>query len=232
MFRIAILLCAALAFQGCGTLLGSKDSDDDQQLQGAAILALLTQNQCSFNGVSFTAGSGVTCAGGAASGTGTLIPSTTSSGDLSLQITFSVASGGSVEIQNNVASVNSGLTAGFSLLAGTGTRRARDGAGNTKTFAAAFTISPDVSQQYCVDFHTEGSEQHVVMVKGACPSTVTNMDNTVSCSASIFNSEATTCTGSAGTLSNNNKPGSAWGFILTNVVITEIRRNSSNRYSG
>lgn len=231
MFRIAIF-CAVLPFAGCGLLPGSKGSDDSRQVQGAALLALLAQNQCSFNGVSFTAGSGVTCSGGSASGSGTLVPSTTSSGDLSLQITFSVASGGSVEIQNNVSSVNAALTQGFSLLAGTGTRRARDGGGNTKTFATAFTISPDASQQYCVDFHTEGSEQHVVMVKGACPTTVTTMDNSVSCSASIFNSEATTCTGSTGTLSNNNKPGTAWGFILTNATITEIRRNSSNRYSG
>lgn len=120
MFRLA-LLCAVLAVQGCGSLLGKNDSDDDKQLQGAAILALLTSNQCSFDGVAFTAGSGVTCAAGAASGTGILVPSTTSSGDLSLQMTFTVASGGSVEILNNVSSVNGSLTSGFSFLAGTQT---------------------------------------------------------------------------------------------------------------
>lgn len=70
------------------------------------------------------------------------------------------------------------------------------------------------------------------MVKGACPSSVTAMDNSVNCSASVFNSEAGVCTGSTGTLSNNNKSGNAWGFVLTNATITEIRRNSSNRYSG
>lgn len=231
MFRKIIVLLLAASAAGCGSLIGGKDSDDDKQTQAAALLALAL-GQCNIGGVSYTAGSGVTCSGGRAAGSGLLIPSTTSSGDLSLQITFSVSSGGSVEVVNNVSSVTSSLSQGFSILAGTGTKRARDGAGNTKTFGSAFSITADQSQQYCVEFHTAGSEQHLIMTKGACPSSVTTMDNTVSCSSTVFNTEATTCTGSTGSMSNNTKQGTAWGFILTNAVITEITRNTSNRYSG
>ncbi|MCE9598201.1 MAG: hypothetical protein K8S54_09565 [Spirochaetia bacterium] len=240
--RTSIVLAISLGVNfGCSQLFGGKGKDDDDQLRGVALLALLSSTSaCTLGGVSFTVSSGsVTCKDGMASGTGTLVAATTSSTIVSVEFTSVITSGGRVDVIGGASS--SALSDGPLVRMATAGNAAfsKDRAAN-KTFNTAFTApTAGASSTVCVEMHLDETDVHAVTNKGTCPTAGTGTDASAaaSCSATFFNSEGGVCTGSTGNNAGGALPGNKWGLSLNNATISGVNItpssfNGGKRYNG
>ncbi len=211
----AILLSATGLVTSC-----TGGSKDDEQALGAVALALLHGGNCVMGGVSFSR-AGVTCAGNGATGTGTLTASGTSQDDLSIQIAFSLGSGGSIQFLggSNLSAaggvVNRGI--GFQISASATTPLGITGSG---TSVAALAGGTDAEKTFCLEMHLAETYGHLGGKAAACPS------GTELLSAQALEKEGSTDLGGGAHGSNR-----GWGFVLSNASIQNITVNASRKFT-
>lgn len=229
-FRLAVL-CTALAPLSCGALISQKSDDDSQTLAAALAAAALLGQSCTLGGVTFTAGSGVTCANGTASGTGTLTASTNNAHEQVVQFSSTIQSGGKVDYVSEASS--SALTDGAFIRLSTGGNSASSpNRSASKTFNTAFAApSAGVSETYCLQIHIHSGNAESYALKTSCPTNAMSGAAGDSCSASFFNWQATTCTGASGSTAGGTGAGQKWGFVLQNAAITSVSIPASARFN-
>lgn len=179
----------------------------DDQEQGALVLALLG-NQCSLGGQNFVPSSGITCRLNFAQGTGTLSAVSTSRDDLSYQITFAVANGGSLDALSAAGpgSVPAGHGMKFST---TGSSAHGRNGTPVETMGVSLIPAADVPKLLCLEFHTKEPDVHMVA------------DNTSCTSKPSGNAAFSTGTAWGG------RSGTYWGFVLDKASITALSLNAN-----
>ena len=199
---------------GCGSLLGGEDDDSQtQSIQALAVLGLLSG--CTIGGQTFTASAGITCSGGGAVGTGTLIANANSSAVLSLQLDVLLGAGGSVEI---IAGTD---TSGGSLSRGHGfnisTTQAQAFGPSVTGAVQAGGAAGTALKTYCLEMHTAETNVHLIADYSACVSKAAAGAN--------YNSEVTE------TLNNGASSFRGWGIILNNATVSSATVNSGEIFT-
>lgn len=212
------LLCATGLVTSCT---GSSKADD--QALGAVALALLSGSNCVMGGVSFSK-AGVVCAGAGATGTGTLTAVGNSQDDLSIEITFSLGSSGSIQFLggSNLSAaggiVNRGI--GFQITAAGTTPLGITGSG---TSVAALAGGTDSAKTFCVEMHLAETYGHLGGKAAACPS---GTEAIASLAVGGIEKEGNVDLGGGAHGSNR-----GWGFVLSNASIQSISVNASRKFT-
>ena len=227
MFRITnILIIGLLAFVMNCTQLASalgvgaeEESQDDQLLAAAVLLALQSDDDdcaCQIGNQCFVPSSGINCAGGSATGTGTLVANTSSGEFVSLSVNITLtATSGTVDFNTGVSGDVSSKNTGVTVNNGTHRYFGNSGATDAAFTGNATSASTTSAVNYCLEAHL--AEGHVIIRSGGCPSTIP-ADGTVA------PAEENTSIGA--------DTGRSWGFILNNATIDSVSPNSSEQFAG
>ena len=219
--RAPVRLCPAtlfLALLTVGTLHCSGSSQDDDQARGVALLAAL--GGCSINGISLSA-SGVSCSGGVASGTGTLTAAGPSDHTLSMELQFSLGSGGSLQVLggSNLSAADGVINRGIGFLINPAAA-APLGITDVGTPALGLAGATDQDQTFCLEIHLDETYGHIVGKPAVCP------HGTEASGSQALDKDGDDDPGGGAHGANR-----GWGFILTNASVRSIALNAGRRFT-
>ncbi|MBI3394452.1 MAG: hypothetical protein HY042_01315 [Spirochaetia bacterium] len=193
----------------CGDMLGHGADNADQE-RGALLVGGLALG-CNLGGQIFKAGSGVSCSPQRAGGSGTLYATVPSGNDLSMELWFTLGSGGSLDVLGGAAADTVALANGIKF--GEPVTFFHGAMGSAQVASETLVPVTGALMTVCVEFHETDSP--ILIIADDTPCTPKNV------------TEATShTTGIVGTASGRN-----WGFVLNSATIWKLSINPSPVFS-